>query len=262
MAVILDHGVRSMMEEGKDEFYYITAMNENYSQPSMPRGTEAGIIKGLYLLAPRGSKERGRVVRLLGSGAILPEVVEAARMLEAEWDVAAEVWSATSYSELARDARETERRNRTRSARGARRLLPSRVPARRRANHRSVRLCSRLPADDRLVCGRPVHCARHGRFWAERHPASAPSLLRSRPISHRDRRPRCACDGEPHVTPSRRQGYRPLWRKALNSAALAHLTQRKSGVARTVFDLRAAKNERNRLLGFSSVYPLLQQRRH
>ena len=112
MAVILDHGVRSMMEEGKDEFYYITAMNENYSQPSMPRGTEAGIIKGLYLLAPRGSKERGRVVRLLGSGAILPDVVDAAWMLEAEWDVAAEVWSATSYSELARDARETERRNR------------------------------------------------------------------------------------------------------------------------------------------------------
>ena len=112
MAVILDHGVRSMMQEGRDEFYYITAMNENYCQPSMPKGVEASIVKGLYLLALRGSKEGGRFVRLLGSGAILLEVVEAAKMLDAEWDVATEVWSATSYSELARDARETERRNR------------------------------------------------------------------------------------------------------------------------------------------------------
>ena len=112
MAVILDHGVRSMMEQGKDEFYYITAMNENYSQPSKPEMAEAGIVNGLYLFASHGSKERSRLVRLLGSGAILPEVVETAKMLDAEWDVATEVWSATSYSELARDARETERRNR------------------------------------------------------------------------------------------------------------------------------------------------------
>ena len=112
MAVILNHGVHSMMEDGKDEFYYITAMNENYGQPSRPENVEAGIIKGLYLFASHGSKKGNRLVRLLGSGAILPEVVEAAKMLEAEWDVASEVWSATSYSELARDAREAERRNR------------------------------------------------------------------------------------------------------------------------------------------------------
>ena len=112
MAVILDHGARSMMEEGKDEFYYITAMNENYDQPSMPENVEAGIIKGLYRFASHGSKTGAGFVRLLGSGAILPEVVEAAKMLEAEWDVSSEVWSATSYSELARDAREAERRNR------------------------------------------------------------------------------------------------------------------------------------------------------
>ena len=112
MAVILDHGARSMMEEGKDEFYYVTAMNENYDQPSMPENAEAGIIKGLYLFASHGSKKGVGFVRLLGSGAILPEVDEAAKMLEAEWDVSSEVWSATSYSELARDAREAERRNR------------------------------------------------------------------------------------------------------------------------------------------------------
>jgi pyruvate dehydrogenase E1 component len=112
MAVIVDHGAHSMMEEGKDEFYYITAMNENYGQPSRPENVTAGIIKGLYLFASHGSRKGNRLVRLLGSGAILLEVVEAAKMLEAEWDVASEVWSATSYSELAREAREVERRNR------------------------------------------------------------------------------------------------------------------------------------------------------
>ena len=112
MAVILDHGVRSMMEQDKDEFYYITAMNESYSQPSKPASVEAGIVKGLYLFASQGSKERSRFVRLLGSGAILPEVIEAAKMLDAEWDVSSEVWSVTSYSELARNAREVERLNR------------------------------------------------------------------------------------------------------------------------------------------------------
>jgi pyruvate dehydrogenase E1 component len=111
MAVILDHGVRSMMEEGKDEFYYITAMNESYYQPSIPVNAEMGIIQGLYLLSSKG-KEHGRFVRLLGSGAILLEVIEAAKMLHTEWGVYSEVWSATSYSELARDAREVERRNR------------------------------------------------------------------------------------------------------------------------------------------------------
>jgi pyruvate dehydrogenase E1 component len=112
MAVIIDHGARSMMEQGKDEFYYITAMNENYDQPSIAENAEAGIIKGLYLFASHGSKKGDSLVRLLGSGAILPEVAAAAQMLEAEWEVSSEVWSATSYSELARYAREAERRNR------------------------------------------------------------------------------------------------------------------------------------------------------
>ena len=111
-AVILDRGVRSMMEESRDEFYYITAMNESYDQPSIPLRAEAGIIKGLYLFTSHVSKEGDPLVRLLGSGAIFPEVAEAAKMLEAEWDVSSEVWIATSYSELARDARQAERRNR------------------------------------------------------------------------------------------------------------------------------------------------------
>jgi pyruvate dehydrogenase E1 component len=157
MAVILDHGVRSMMEEGNDEFYYITAMNENYYQPSIPENAKMGIIQGLYLLWSQGSKEHSWFVRLLGSGAILPEVIEAAKMLHTEWGVYSEVWSATSYSELARDAREVERRNRLNPLEEPIGEPPRRLPTWCRANHRSVRLCSRLPADDRLLCGRPVH---------------------------------------------------------------------------------------------------------
>jgi pyruvate dehydrogenase E1 component len=105
-AVIFDHGARRMLEDQIDEFYYLTAMNESYAQPSMPEGAADGILKGLYKL--RG--ENGKV-RLLGSGAILPEVVAAAEILEKNYGVAVEVFSATSYTELARDAREVERDN-------------------------------------------------------------------------------------------------------------------------------------------------------
>lgn len=110
IAVLLDHGARSMVEEQRDEFYYLTAMNENYAQPSIPNGVEADIIQGLYRL---GTPKNGEPsVRLLGSGAILPEVVEAAKLLQEDWGVCAELFSATSFSELARNAREVERRNR------------------------------------------------------------------------------------------------------------------------------------------------------
>ncbi len=112
MAVIFDHGARAMMEEARDEFYYVTAMNENYPQPSMPDGVEADIIKGLYSVESHLPPEPVGRVRLLGSGAILPQVLEAARRLETDWGVASEVFSATSFSELARDASEIERRNR------------------------------------------------------------------------------------------------------------------------------------------------------
>ena len=112
VAVIFDHGARAMMEEGKDEFYYVTAMNENYAHPSMPEGVEGDIIKGLHRVEARASEGSSARIRLLGSGAILLQVLEAARRLEADWGVTSEVWSATSFSELARDAREVERRNR------------------------------------------------------------------------------------------------------------------------------------------------------
>ncbi|MBL8587118.1 MAG: alpha-ketoglutarate dehydrogenase [Methylobacteriaceae bacterium] len=110
LAIILDHGARAMMERGEDVFYYVTAMNETYAQPTAPDGVAAGVIAGLYRLSTRAG-EIGPV-RLLGSGAILPEVVAAADILASEFGVASEVWSATSYAELARQARAVERANR------------------------------------------------------------------------------------------------------------------------------------------------------
>ena len=112
-AVILDHGMRQMLEEQEDVFYYVTLMNESYAQPSLPPGVEADVIRGLYRFgvhAPEGSA-RGRV-RLVGSGTILRESIAAAELLARDWQVEAEVWSATSFSELAREARAVERWNR------------------------------------------------------------------------------------------------------------------------------------------------------
>ena len=107
LATILDFGARRMMEEEADEFFYLTAMNEIYAQPSMPDGVAQGIIKGMYSVSgPAGGLAP---VRLLGSGAILPEVVAAGALLASDWKVDAEILSVTSYTELAREAREVER---------------------------------------------------------------------------------------------------------------------------------------------------------
>jgi len=116
LAVILDHGMRVMLEQQQDVFYYITVMNENYDQPSLPEDVTEGIVKGMYRCAVRGagqgSEGDGRMVRLLGSGAILPEVLAAADLLANDWQVQSEIWSVTSFTELAREARNVERQNR------------------------------------------------------------------------------------------------------------------------------------------------------
>ncbi|WP_305972210.1 MULTISPECIES: alpha-ketoglutarate dehydrogenase [unclassified Mameliella] len=112
LAVIMDHGMARMLDEQRDEFFYITVMNEIYDQPSMSDGAESGILKGLYKLRSVG--ETGPRVRLLGSGTILMEVLAAAELLQG-FGVMADVYSATSYTELARDAMEVERRNRFRA---------------------------------------------------------------------------------------------------------------------------------------------------
>jgi pyruvate dehydrogenase E1 component len=109
LAVIMDHGMREMLERQADVFYYLTVMNENYPQPSLPEGAQAGIIKGMHRVAAQGPATAAGRVRLLGSGAILRECMAAAQLLAEDWNVASETWSVTSYSELAREARACER---------------------------------------------------------------------------------------------------------------------------------------------------------
>ena len=133
LAVILDAGARRMMEQQCDEFYYLTAMNENYAQPSLVAGSEEHILKGLYRFSSRTVEKSSLCVRLLGSGAILREVLAAADLLQQDFNVASEVYSATSFSELARDAADIERRRRLGADPGLGRshleeLLPGTVP--------------------------------------------------------------------------------------------------------------------------------------
>lgn len=109
LAVIFEHGMKRMLDEKRDEFFYVTVMNESYAHPSLPEGAEDGIIKGLYLYAPIEEKAQ---VRLLGSGTISREVIAAAEMLKTEFSIDCEVFSVTSFSELARDGADVERHNR------------------------------------------------------------------------------------------------------------------------------------------------------
>ncbi len=109
VAVIIHHGLREMLSEQHDVFYYITLMNENYRHPPMPDGAQEGILRGMYLL--RSSDADGPRVQLLGSGAILNEALAAAGLLESDFGVAADVWSVTSFTELRRDGIEVDRFN-------------------------------------------------------------------------------------------------------------------------------------------------------
>jgi pyruvate dehydrogenase E1 component len=117
MAVIIDHGMREMLVDQNDVFYYITLMNENYAQSDVPAGAREGIVRGGYRFAVFGEGEPK--VTLLGSGAILTEVIKAAQQLASE-GVAAEVFSVTSWSELARDGLHCEQR----ASRGEARTTP------------------------------------------------------------------------------------------------------------------------------------------
>jgi pyruvate dehydrogenase E1 component len=110
LAVIMQDGLKRMIENQEDVFYYITVMNENYSHPEMPKGSEADIIKGMYPFST--SKNKGEKVQLMGSGVILREVIEAQKILESDYGVSADVWSVTSFNELRKDALEADRWNR------------------------------------------------------------------------------------------------------------------------------------------------------
>jgi len=120
LAVVLDHGMRQMLEQQEDVFYYVTLMNENYAQPSLVDGLTSDVIRGLYRYTVNAAAMTELKVRLVGSGAILREVIAAGELLASDWSISAEVWSATSFSELAREAREVERFNRLHPSEAAR----------------------------------------------------------------------------------------------------------------------------------------------
>jgi pyruvate dehydrogenase E1 component len=109
LAVIIQDGMRRMIGEQENVFYYITCMNENYVHPPMPAGVEDGILKGMYLLHVGG---QGKIrVQLMGSGTILREVIAAAALLKKDFGIPADIWSVTSFNELRRNALEVERWN-------------------------------------------------------------------------------------------------------------------------------------------------------
>ncbi len=109
LAVIIQDGMRRMYHDMEDVFYYISVMNENYAHPAMPKGVEQGILKGIYLFRKGGRKKKR--VQLLGSGTIFREAMAAADLLAQDWGVDADLWSVTSFNELARDGRDCERWN-------------------------------------------------------------------------------------------------------------------------------------------------------
>jgi len=107
LAVIIHHGMQRMFAKQDNVFYYITVMNENYEHPALPDGAADGIVKGMYLLRQKGNAK----IQLLGSGAILREVIAAAEILEDEFKIAANTWSVTSFNELRREGLDCERWN-------------------------------------------------------------------------------------------------------------------------------------------------------
>ena len=110
VAVIFHNGLKRMYEKGENVFFYLTTLNENYSQPAMPEGVEYGIIKGLYKFSDSSGKLKHRV-QLMGCGSILREVIAAAELLKDDWGVDADIWSAPSFNELARDGQDCDRWN-------------------------------------------------------------------------------------------------------------------------------------------------------
>ena len=111
IAVIIQDGIRRMYVDQESIFYYLTVMNEQYAMPEMPKGAQQGILKGLYRFRAATRPDAKLRAQLFGSGAILPEVIKAQEILESKYNVSADVWSVTSYTELYRDGHACERWN-------------------------------------------------------------------------------------------------------------------------------------------------------
>jgi len=111
LAVIIQDGMRRMMTDQDDVYYYLTLMNENYAHPAMPKGAEKDILKGMYQLTSVGDTKAKLKVQLLGSGTIFREVIEAANLLRDDWGVASDIWGCPSFTELGRDWNAVSREN-------------------------------------------------------------------------------------------------------------------------------------------------------
>jgi pyruvate dehydrogenase E1 component len=111
LAVVIQDGMRRMLEAQEDVYYYVTLMNENYAHPAMPKGVEGDIIKGMYKLKSVGDDKAKLRVQLLGSGTIFREVIEAAEILQRDWGIASDLWGCPSFTELGRDWNAAHRTN-------------------------------------------------------------------------------------------------------------------------------------------------------
>jgi pyruvate dehydrogenase E1 component len=111
ISVIIEDGIRRMYIDQESIFYYLTVMNEQYAMPEMPEGVRDGILKGIYRFRAASKPDAKLRAQLFGSGAILPEVIKAQEILESKYNVSADVWSVTSYTELYREGHRCERWN-------------------------------------------------------------------------------------------------------------------------------------------------------
>ena len=118
LAVIVEYGIQRMFDDKEDEFFYVTLMNENYSHPSLPPGIKDDIVRGIYHYDSLGDASSPRV-RLLGSGTILQQVIKAAALVNEHFNLCCDIYSVTSFSELARDAQRHERARRLKGSKGA-----------------------------------------------------------------------------------------------------------------------------------------------
>ncbi|QBC31495.1 MULTISPECIES: pyruvate dehydrogenase (acetyl-transferring), homodimeric type [Pandoraea] len=111
LAVIVQDGLRRMVQDQEDVYYYLTVMNENYAHPAMPEGVERDILKGMYAFRRGADDSKAPRVQLLGSGTIFNEVIAAAEMLKNDWGVESDLWSCPSFTELAREGNDAARHN-------------------------------------------------------------------------------------------------------------------------------------------------------
>ena len=184
VAVIVQAGLKRMLVDQDDVFYYITTLNENYPHPAMPEGAEEGILKGAYKLREVKADQPGLHVRLLGAGAILREVEAAAEMLANEHGVTSEIWSVTSFTELRREGLDVERWNLLHPEDDPKvPFITQRSGERQGACDRVERLYQGAAGRNSAVHPRALQDAGDGRVWALRLSPPAALILRSRPLS-------------------------------------------------------------------------------